>query len=158
MKKAFIVGALALVSTLSFASEKLGTQNFAPEALEKIKSIKTISPMSLDKATELDAGFLTGLVYASQNGGAFSALSDLFWASSCSNHYSNMLEWKEKYLNTKAHNNKSIILMRLRAQADTNSDAKLAYRSIIIAERISNCGSEDDVYGNFIELLSGENK
>jgi len=153
MKKTLIVGALALLTTLSIAAEKLGTQNFAPETLEKIKSFKTISPMSLDKASESDSGFLTGLVYASKDVGAFHAISDLFWATKCSNEYKNMIEWKQSYLGTKEASNKSIILMRLRTQADTNTDAKLAYRAIIVAERIANCGSEDDVYGNFIELI-----
>lgn len=155
--KTLIIGALtALLTTLSFAAEKLGTQNFAPETLEKIKSFKTISPMSLDKATELDAGFLTGLTYAGKDNsqtGIFPAISDLFWATKCSNEYKNMIEWKQSYLGTKEANHKSIILMRLRTQADTNADAKLAYRAIIVAERIANCGSEDDVYGNFIELI-----
>ncbi len=151
MKKAFIVGALALVSTLSFASEKLGTQNFAPEVLEKIKSIKTISPMSLDKATELDAGYLSGVAYGSDS--AYSTISDLFWASTCSSKLNNVMDWSDKYKNAKGNRNKMIILMRLNEQAKNNADAKLAYRSIIIAERISNCGSEDDVYGNFIELI-----
>jgi len=150
MKKTLLVGALALLSTLSFAAQ--GTQNFAPETLEKIKSIKTISPMSLEKTTELDAGFLTGLAHSSES--AYSAISDLFWASTCSNEYYKMLEWKEVYFATKASSNKSIILMRLRAQADTNTGAKLAYRSIIIAERIANCGSDDDVHGNFVELIN----
>lgn len=157
MKKAFIVGALALVSTLSFASEKLGTQNFAPEALEKIKSIKTISPMSLDKATDMDAGILTGLAYINGNddslAGIFPAFSDLYWATTCSNEYSNLNEWHHNYRSSKANSYKSTILTRLRAQADTNADAKLAYRAIITAERLANCGSEDDVHGNFIELI-----
>lgn len=156
MEKTLIIGALALLTTFSFAAEKLGTQNFAPEALEKIKTFKTISPMSLDKATELDAGYLSGLTYAGKDnfqGGVFPAISDLFWATTCSNEYKNMIEWKLSYLGTKEASNKSIILMRLRAQADTNADAKLAYRAIIVAERIANCGSEDDVYGNFIELI-----
>lgn len=156
MKKMLFVGALALLTTFSFATEKLGTQNFAPEALEKIKSFKTISPMSLAKATDMDAGFLTGLVYAdhdSRQTSMFPAISDLFWATKCSNEYKNMIEWKQSYLGTKEASNKSIILMRLRAQVDTNADAKLAYRAIIVAERIANCGSEKDVYGNFIELI-----
>ena len=154
MKNTLIIGALALVTTLSFATQ--GTQNFAPETLEKIKSFKTMVPMNLDKATEMDAGFLSGLTYTGKDNsqtGIFPAMSDLFWATTCSNEYNNMLEWKDKYLNTKEHNNKSIILMRLRTQADTNSDAKLAYRVIIVAERIAHCGSEDDVYGNFVELI-----
>ena len=155
MKKAHIVGALALLTTLSFAAEKLGTQNFAPETLEKIKSFKTISPMSLDKATLSDAGFLAAIVHSSDGNlsGMFPGISDLFWATSCSNEYSNMIDWNHNYRNSKANSNKSTILMRLRTQADTDADAKLAYRAIIGAERIANCGSEKDVYGNFVELI-----
>ena len=154
MKKTLIIGALALLTTFSFAAEKLGTQNFAPEALEKIKTFKTISPMSLDKATDMDAGFLTGLAYSSNDtlSGLFPGISDLFWATSCSNEYSNMIEWSHNYRNSKANSYKFSILTRLRAQADTNADAKLAYRTIILSERIANCGSESDV-DNFIELI-----
>lgn len=156
MKKTLIIiGALtALLTTLSFAAEKLGTQNFAPEALEKIKTFKTISPMSLDKATELDAGFLSGVAFGSgENGGSFLAISDLFWASACSNDLNNVMDWKDKYQSTKEHINKMIILARLKEQTKNNADARLAYRAIIVAERIANCGSENDVYGNFIELI-----
>lgn len=152
--KTLIIGALALLTTFSFAAEKLGTQNFAPEALEKIKSFKTISPMSLDKATELDAGYLSGVAFGSgENGGFILAISDLFWASTCSNEFNNVMDWSDKYKSTKEHRNKMIILARLKEQAKNNVDAKLAYRAIIVAERIANCGSEDDIYGNFIELI-----
>lgn len=156
MKKTLIVGALALLATLSFATEKLGTQNFAPETLEKIKTFKTISPMSLDKATDMDAGILTGLVHNSGNNdslaGIFPAFSDLYWATTCSNEYSNLNDWHHNYNNSRANSYKSTILTRLRTQTETNPDAKLAYRAIIVAERIANCGSERDV-DNFIELI-----
>lgn len=145
MKKTLIVGALALLTTLSFAAEKLGTQNFAPEAIEKIKSAKTMSPMDLSTANEFDAGIITGLVYSSAP--SFITISDMFWASKCTNEYKGLTEWVKEYPNKKFR-----ILINLQKQLSTDPKAKQAYKSIILSERIANCGSDDDI-ANFIELL-----
>ena len=148
MKKTLIVGALALVTTLSFATQ--GTQNFHPEALEKIKSIKTISPMSPNRVSDMDAALLTGLAYSSKS--AFVVLSDYFWSTKCTNDYENISTWVKDYQDTPERRKKTAILMRLQVQADTNPDAKQAYKAIILSERIANCGSDDDVV-NFVELI-----
>lgn len=150
MKKRLIVGALALLTTLSFAAEKLGTQNFAPEALEKIKTFKTTSPMSPNKVSDMDAALLVGLAYSNKS--AFVVLSDYFWSTKCTNDYENISTWVKDYQDTPERRKKTAILMRLQVQADTNPDAKQAYKAIILSERIANCGSDDDVV-NFVELI-----
>ena len=149
MKKTLIIGALALVSTLSFAIQE-GTQNFHPEALEKIKSIKTMSPMSLEKIDDLGAATLTGLAYSSKS--IFIAVSDYFWATKCTNSYENFSAWIREYQDTSGHTKKTAILMKLQGLSSANADAKQAYKAIILSERIVNCGSDDDAQ-NFIELI-----
>ena len=143
MKKTLIIGVLALLTTLSFAAQ--GTQYFNPETIAKIKSIKTMSPMDLITANEFDAGILTGLAYSSTP--SFITMSDMFWSSKCTNEYKGFAEWIKEYSSKKFR-----ILVNLQKQSSTNSDAKLAYKSIILSERIANCGLDDDI-ANFVDLL-----
>ena len=67
-------------------------------------------------------------------------LTDYYWASTCKDNYTGIKDWDDKTFFCRSK--KFLSLLNLKSKND--HDSRMAYKAIILSERVQNCGSMDN--------------
>ena len=147
MKKLLIFGALALLTTISFAAEEKSLT--VEESDDFIKSISTIFKMELPKS-DFDKNILVGL---SGLKNMASIYSDLYASRKCTTKYDGISEWIYQFQQKASRDDNRLvsILVNLNTKYASDKAAQTAYKTLIVSEYVKSCGTEDEIV-DFIKM------
>lgn len=115
-----------------------GTSAYA--SLDTIyETLNTKVKMSSPKINGEDDLFLRGIIPSSKE--SAEVLADFYWAKKCTNSLDGVVLWNEKERFCRSR--KFALLLDLKKQS--TQEAFVAYQTIILSERINNCGSHEDL-------------
>lgn len=147
MRKIIGIACVALITTLIFAQEKsMSEEKFNAY----LKSIPTIFQMELPKA-DFEKGILSGL---SGIDGMASIFADLYASRKCTRKYDGISEWIYDFQQKSTNEDKRLvyILINLKSKYASEQSAQNAYKTLIMAEHVKNCGTENDIV-DFVQII-----